>query len=238
MTEPPVPDERDRKRAFRDRNCAAQRFWSWLTDPIVLLYRREALWSPALPRRHGGVLLFVREVTREFYTIEGPIRAAALALHHTALAIPLLVASRNAAALLQNALPELPAPGRRDSQRGHPVSVAGAHYHLARFAETRKQHRIRRDHLHGRRVPPLPGDQERSIRSGGASARDTGRDNGVQHALLRGSGLMAISFTTTNMLEKNKYLRSSSSTTSHSHLRSSCIFVAFTMLFWLVLRRA
>jgi len=65
---------------LKDRFMVVRNFiWSWLTDPAVLLYRREAHG-----RRRARVLtveffLFVRELTREFYQIEGTSRAASLA---------------------------------------------------------------------------------------------------------------------------------------------------------------
>ncbi|MGH9420274.1 MAG: hypothetical protein ACRD3J_09885, partial [Thermoanaerobaculia bacterium] len=53
--------------------------WSWLTDPAVLLYRREAHGRKRARVTTVEFFLFIREVTREFYDIEGTSRAGALA---------------------------------------------------------------------------------------------------------------------------------------------------------------
>src|SRR5438132_6303199 len=66
--------------------------WSWLTDPAVLLYRREAHGRKRARVTTVEFFLFVREVTREFYDIEGTSRAASLAYTTLLSLIPLLVA--------------------------------------------------------------------------------------------------------------------------------------------------
>src|SRR6266446_10820530 len=66
--------------------------WSWLTDPAVLLYRREAHGRARARVLTVEFFLFVREVTREFYDIEGTSRAASLAYTTLLSLIPLLVA--------------------------------------------------------------------------------------------------------------------------------------------------
>src|SRR5436189_6467678 len=66
--------------------------WSWLTDPAVLLYRREAHGRKRARVTTVEFFLFVREVAREFYDIEGTSRAASLAYTTLLSLIPLLVA--------------------------------------------------------------------------------------------------------------------------------------------------
>src|SRR5881227_3079123 len=66
--------------------------WSWLTDPAVLRYRREAHGRAKARVATVEFFLFVREVTREFYDIQGTSRAASLAYTTLLSLIPLLVA--------------------------------------------------------------------------------------------------------------------------------------------------
>src|SRR5512132_3271026 len=92
MTEVPGPNgegrESMKERVARGRGVA----WSWLTDPAVLLYRREAHGRHRARVFTVEFFLFVREVTREFYDIEGTSRAASLAYTTLLSLIPLLVA--------------------------------------------------------------------------------------------------------------------------------------------------
>src|SRR5438876_11340196 len=84
MTDAPQPLSRiQRARAI---------LWSWLTDPAVLLYRREAHGRARARVLTVEFFLFVREVTREFYDIEGTSRAASLAYTTLLSLVPLLVA--------------------------------------------------------------------------------------------------------------------------------------------------
>src|SRR5882757_8316217 len=66
--------------------------WAWLTDPAVLVYRREAHGRKRARVTTVEFFLFVREVAREFYDIEGSSRASALAYTTLLSLIPLLVA--------------------------------------------------------------------------------------------------------------------------------------------------
>ena len=71
--------EGDRRESLKVRVRRARGvLWSWLTDPAVLLYRREAHGRARARVLTVEFFLFVREVAREFYDIEGTSRAAAL----------------------------------------------------------------------------------------------------------------------------------------------------------------
>src|ERR1700686_373689 len=86
------PEEVDRPK-WKDRFQVTRGiFFSWLTDPAVLLYRREAHGRRRVRILLVEFFLFVREVTREFYYIEGTNRAASLAYTTLLSLIPLLVA--------------------------------------------------------------------------------------------------------------------------------------------------
>src|SRR5687768_11844858 len=65
--------------------------WSWLTDPAVLVYRRAAHGQKKARVLIVEFFLLVREVTREFWMIEGTSRAASLAYTTLLSLIPLLV---------------------------------------------------------------------------------------------------------------------------------------------------
>src|SRR5258708_2394016 len=89
------PDRRPRnQRRFFGKRTAELRtkVWSWLTDPAVLVYRREAHGRHRWRVMIVESFLFVREVSREFYEVEGGSRAAALAYTTLLSLIPLLVA--------------------------------------------------------------------------------------------------------------------------------------------------
>src|SRR6476469_8384162 len=82
-----------RREKLRTRFTSARLvIWSWLTDPAVLLYRREAHGRKRARVTTVEFFLFVREVAREFWDIEGTSRAAALAYTTLLSLIPLLVA--------------------------------------------------------------------------------------------------------------------------------------------------
>lgn len=66
--------------------------WSWLTDPAVLVYRRAAHGHKRARVLIVEFFLLVREVTREFWMKEGTSRAASLAYTTLLSLIPLLVA--------------------------------------------------------------------------------------------------------------------------------------------------
>ncbi|HEV7765708.1 MAG TPA: YhjD/YihY/BrkB family envelope integrity protein, partial [Thermoanaerobaculia bacterium] len=65
--------------------------WSWLTDPAVLVYRRHGFGQKRVRATIVEFFLFVREVVREFWNIEGSSRAASLAYTTLLSLIPLLV---------------------------------------------------------------------------------------------------------------------------------------------------
>jgi membrane protein len=65
--------------------------WSWLTDPAVLVYRRAAHGHKRARVLIVEFFLLIREVTREFWNIEGTSRAASLAYTTLLSLIPLLI---------------------------------------------------------------------------------------------------------------------------------------------------
>ena len=229
----------DRK-PFRDRYLATRSFfWSWLTDPAVLLYRREAHGHKRARVLTVEFFLFGREVAREFYAIEGTSRAASLAYTTLLSLIPLLVAFTQAlqryfSTLFPNFETEIDNVLNAVIPYQSPVLT----YHLARFAENAQAAStfgvIIFMFVAFRLFLAIEGTvnqiwKERSVR-------------GYRHKIMAftmlffwGPVLMALSFTTTNMLEKSRYLRFLvQNELVFRVVPIVVLFVAFTMLFWLV----
>ena len=93
MTEEPrdevvVPRVTIAQRLLKARNTV----WSWLTDPAVLVYRRATVGRHRARVLIVEFFLILREIVREFYVIEGTSRAASLAYTTLLSLVPLLVA--------------------------------------------------------------------------------------------------------------------------------------------------
>src|SRR5690349_4629206 len=80
-----------RERWFGHFAAARILIWSWLTDPAVLVYRRHGFGHKRARAIIVEFFLFVREIVREFWHIEGSARAASLAYTTLLSLIPLLV---------------------------------------------------------------------------------------------------------------------------------------------------
>ena len=77
MGEAPKERPPSRREKFVSRSVATRHLvWSWLTDPAVLVYRRHGFGQKRARATIVEFFLFIREVVREFYTIEGTSRAA------------------------------------------------------------------------------------------------------------------------------------------------------------------
>src|SRR6266542_6565466 len=136
MTEVPEPGgerpERPKGRFARSRTVV----WSWLTDPAVLLYRREAHGRHKLRVLTVEFFLFVREVAREFYQIEGTSRAASLAYTTLLSLVPLLVAFTNVLQqYFKTLFPNFQSQIDSILNVIIPYQSPVLTYHLARFAE-------------------------------------------------------------------------------------------------------
>jgi membrane protein len=213
--------------------------WSWLTDPAVLVYRREARGRARARVLTVEFFLFVREVTREFYDIEGTSRAASLAYTTLLSLIPLLVAfTQVLQQYFRNLFPDFKSQIDSVLNVIIPYQSPQISYHLAKFAENASAASTFgaiifiiiafRLFL----VVEVTINQIWKVRS----ARGY-RQKIMAFTMLFfwGPLLMGLSFTTTAMLERNPYL--------HVLFQSDLIFriapvivlfIAFTMLFWLV----
>jgi len=213
--------------------------WAWLTDPAVLLYRREATGKDRWRVRTVEFFLFVREVVREFYDIQGTSRAASLAYTTLLSLIPLLVAFTQALQrYFHNIFPNFQTQIDNVLNVVIPYQSPTLTYHLARFAENAQAASTL-----GAIVFTIVAfrlflaveatvNQIWKVRS----ARGY-RQKIIAFTMLFfwGPILMGLSFTTTSILEKNRFLHV---LFKHDYIfyvfPVVVLFIAFTMLFWLV----
>jgi membrane protein len=215
--------------------------WSWLTDPAVLVYRKHGFGQKRARATIVEAALFIREIVREFWAIEGTARAAALAYTTLLSLIPLLVAFTY---ILKEYFAKL-FPGFQaqiDTLLNSiiPYQSPQITYHLARFAEKAQAAStvggIVFMFIAFRLFLAVEGAvnqiwKVRSIR-------------GYRQKLMAftmlffwGPLLMGLSFTTTGMLQRNRYLQVLfQSDLIFAIVPIVVLFIGFTMLFWLVPR--
>src|SRR6266516_58440 len=134
LPQPPPPGWRGRYQLAR------KTVWSWLTDPAVLLYRREAHGRAKARVATVEFFLFVREVAREFYDIQGTARAASLAYTTLLSLIPLLVAfTQVLRRYFSNVFPNLQSQIDTILNNALPYQSPVISYHLAKFAESAQE---------------------------------------------------------------------------------------------------
>lgn len=234
----------ERPASWRERNIARlvsarNLIWSWLTDPAVLVYRRHGSGQKRVRAVIVEFFLFVREVVREFWDIEGTSRAASLAYTTLLSLIPLLVAFTYQ--LQQYYARVFPgAASQIDTLLNAVIPYRSPQitYHLSRFTQNAGTAStvgaIVFMFIAFRLFLAVEGavNQIWKVRS----ARGY-RQKIIAFTMLFfwGPLLMGLSFTTTAMLERNRYLR--------VVFQGNLIFivvpvvvllVGFTMLFWLV----
>src|SRR6266542_2827653 len=223
MTEVPEPGgerpERPKGRFARSRTVV----WSWLTDPAVLLYRREAHGRHKLRVLTVEFFLFVREVAREFYQIEGTNRAASLAYTTLLSLIPLLVAfTSSLQRWFRTLFPNL--QSQIDS------------YHVAKFAENAQAASTFGVIIFIVVAFRLFLAVEATVNQIWKVRSVRGyRQKIMAFTMLFfwGPVLMGLSFTSTRMLEKNRLLRFLfQSDLIFRIVPIVVLFVAFAMLFW------
>ncbi|HWS71709.1 MAG TPA: YihY/virulence factor BrkB family protein, partial [Thermoanaerobaculia bacterium] len=242
MTSPPDPVERppSRSEIWRARATTARTtVWSWLTDPAVLVYRRETHGRQRARVITVEFFLFIREVAREFYEIEGTSRAASLAYTTLLSLIPLLVAfTQILQRLFRNLFPNYQSQIDSVLNVVIPYQSPQLTYHLAKFAENASAAStlgaITFLIISFRLFLAVEAtvNQIWKVRS----ARGY-RQKIIAFTMLFfwGPLLMGLSFTTTNTLEKNKYLRILfQDEIIFRIVPIFVLFIAFTMLFWLV----
>lgn len=213
--------------------------WSWLTDPAVLLYRREAHGRKRARVTTVQFFLFVREVAREFYDIEGTSRAASLAYTTLLSLIPLLVAFTQALQrYFRTLFPNFQAQIDNILNNIIPYQSPVISYHISKFAENAQAAStfgvIVFIVITFRLFLAVEStvNQIWKVRSVRAY-----RQKIIAFTMLFfwGPVLMGISFTTTSTLEKNRYLQVLFRQDIIFRVAPIVVlFIAFTMLFWLV----
>lgn len=213
--------------------------WSWLTDPAVLVYRRHGFGQKRARAIIVEFFLFVREVVREFWHIEGTSRAASLAYTTLLSLIPLVVAFTR---ILQDTFSTV-FPGAQSQidtilNAVLPYESPQISYHLRRFTENAGTASTLGGILFMfvafRLFLAVEGavNQIWKVRS----ARGY-RQKIIAFTMLFfwGPLLMGLSFTTTAMLERNRYLRVLlEGDLIFTVVPIVVLFIGFTMLFWLV----
>ncbi len=240
MTEDPrerPPGWRDRflTRLFSAKNIA----WSWLTDPAVLVYRRHGFGQKRARATIVEIALFLREVVREFWNIEGTSRAASLAYTTLLSLIPLLVAFTHILKrYFANLFPGFAVQIDTILNSVVPYRSPQITYHLTRFAENAATAStvgaIVFMLIAFRLFLAVEGavNQIWKVRSGRGYRQ---KIIAFTMLLFWGPLLMGLSFTTTAMLQRNRYLRILfEGDLIFAIVPAVVLFVGFTMLFWLV----
>jgi membrane protein len=213
--------------------------WSWLTDPAVLLYRREAHGRKRARVTTVEFFLFVREVAREFYDIEGTSRAAALAYTTLLSLIPLLVAfTKTFQRYFSTIFPNFQSQIDNILNNVIPYQSPVISYHIAKFAETAQAASTFGVIVFIIITFRLFLAVETTVNQIWKVRNVRGyRQKIIAFTMLFfwGPVLMGLSFTTTSSLEKNRFLRVLFKQDIIFHIVPIVVlFIAFTMLFWLV----
>ena len=240
MGEPP----RQRPLSFKEKwtsrfVLARDLVWSWLTDPAVLVYRRHGFGQKRVRAIVVEFFLFIREVVREFWRSEATSRAAALAYTTLLSLIPLLVAfTYTLSKYFQRAFPAL--QGQVDTILNSiiPYQSPQVMYHLARFRENASTASTvgiaAFMFIAFRLFLAVEGavNQIWKVRSARGYKQKI-----IAFTMLFfwGPLLMGLSFTTTNSLERNRYLRILfEGNLIFIVVPIFVLFLGFTMVFWLV----
>ena len=236
MGEPPLSRPRTWRESWTGRIVRFRDvLWSWLTDPAVLVYRKHGFGHKRVRATIVEFFLFVREVVREFWNIEGTSRAASLAYTTLLSLIPLIVAfgfyfskifpefgsqiDGALNALIPYQSPQIAAQLARFRENAGAVTTVGVilfmfiafRLFLAVEGAVNQIWKVRSSRGYRRKI--------------------------IAFTMLFfwGPLLMGLSFTTTKMLEKNRYLRILFEGELIFMIAPVVVlFVGFTMLFWLV----
>jgi membrane protein len=239
-----MADEVERPPGWRARwiarlNAVRVFIWGWLTDPAVLVYRRHGFGHKRARAVIVEFFLMVREVIREFWHIEGTSRAASLAYTTLLSLIPLLVAFTHfIKEYFQYLFPGFQTQIDTILNTVMPYKSPQITAHLARFAENAAAAStlgaIIFMFIAFRLFLAVEGavNQIWKVRS----ARGY-RQKIIAFTMLFfwGPLLMGLSFTTTGMLERSRYLRPLlEGQFIFTVVPIFVLFIGFTMLFWLV----
>lgn len=239
-TDPPERPPGWRARWAKRFQSARSTLWFWLFDPALLVYRRHGFGQKRARAIFVEAYLFIREVIREFYSSgEVSTRAASLAYTTLLSLIPLLVAfTYTLSKYFQRAFPGLQSQVDSALNSIIPYDSPAIMYHLARFREnatTASTVGIALFMIVAFRLFLAVEGAVNSIwkvRSGRGYKQKI-----IAFTMLFfwGPLLMGLSFTTTSMLERNRYLRVLfEGQLIFVIVPIVVLFIGFTMLFWLV----
>lgn len=244
MSEDPREETRVRPPSWRQRwvakiLSARTIVWSWLTDPAVLVYRRHGFGQKKARALIVEFFLFIREIVREFWAIEATSRAASLAYTTLLSLIPLLVAfTYTLKEYFARLFPGYSVQIDTILNAVLPYRSPEITYHLSRFAENAAAAStvggIAFMFIAFRLFVAVEGAVNLIWKV--RSARGY-RQKIIAFTMLFfwGPLLMGLSFTTTSMLEKNRYLRVIfQGDFIFIAVPIVVLFIGFTMLFWLV----
>lgn len=239
MSSEPEEQRQQRKSAYERYEYARKWVWSNWTDEAVMIYRRSAHGRTRARVLWVEFLLFIREIVREFYRTEGTARAAGLAYTTLLSLVPLLVAfSQILRSYFAKIFPEFKNQLDTFLNMIFPYESGQVAYHINRFTENAEaasslgaivflfisfrlfmavEHTVNEIW----KVRTARGYRQR-IRA-------------FTMLLFWGPLLIGLSFTTSASLQRNEYLRA---VIENSFVLSLVpiivLFIAFTMLFWLV----
>lgn len=213
--------------------------WAILTDEAVLVYRRSAHGKKRARVMSVEFFLFIREIVHEFYSVQGTARAAALAYTTLLSLVPLFVAfSQVLRSYFSKIFPDFQTQVDTILNVIVPYQSAQISYHLNRFAENaqtastfgaiaflvvsfRLFMAVESTVNVIWHVPSARGYRQK-IRA-------------FTMLLFWGPILFGLSFTTSASLQRNEYLYFFVQNQVILNLVPVFVlFVAFTMLFWLV----
>lgn len=234
-----MSDNESLKSSLYERLLYARKwFWETWGEEADAIYRR---WSGRNSRMLPWIkaVLFLREVLREFYRSDGASRAASLAYTTLLSLIPLVVAfSQVIRRSFARIFPNLPSDTDALLNLVLPYDSPQVAYHLERFAENAQAAStfgmIVFLFISFRLFMAVEGTIN-SIWKVSSARGYRQKLRAFTMLFFWGPLLIGLSFTTSAMLERNPYFGSIvSNRLTGTIVAVSVLFVAFTMLFWLV----
>ena len=242
----PLSEElkRERKRSFYERWVSARDWiWSSWTDEAVMIYRRSAHGKHRAHVLWVEFLLFLREVVREFYLFQGTSRAASLAYTTLLSLVPLLVAlSQILRSYFSRVFPDFKLQLDTFLNVLLPYQAGQISYHINRFTENAEAASTFGAIVFLFISFRLFMAVEQAINEIWKVEKARGYRQKIRAftmLLFWGPLLLGLSFTTSSSLQQNEYLRALlQSEFTISLVPVIVLFIAFTMLFWLVPARS
>lgn len=225
--------------AYERYKKARKWLWSAWTDEAVMVYRRSAHGKDRVRVVMVEFLLFVREVIREFWSVQGSSRAASLAYTTLLSLIPLLVAfSQILRSYFSKVFPDFKSEMETIFNVVLPYRSGQIAYHLNRFTENAQAASTFGAIIFLFISFRLFMAVEATINEIWKVETFRGYQQKIRAftmLLFWGPILIGLSFTTSASLQKNFYLaKIINNDWIASLVELIVLFIAFTMLFWLV----